>query len=124
MSSDEEDEDAPFRRYGVPDVDWRSDPLTKVLRTLDALHRRWRKKSSKRGAQPRMRYLANVAARDSTRAVRRLPQNAYTQSWYEELRSFEKDDLNVRPTDFDFEIPQEIKKYALLECTLLTVCSR
>ncbi|KAI0682106.1 hypothetical protein C8T65DRAFT_597539 [Cerioporus squamosus] len=125
MSSDEEEENAPFRRYRVYDVIWRSDAVTKMLRALDALHRRWRRKSSKRGAQPRMRYLVDEVAQKPTRAVRRLPRNAYTPTWYNELKSFEKDNLNARPTDFDFRVPEEIKTYGLYSCRtkcMLTMC--
>ncbi|RDX40372.1 hypothetical protein OH76DRAFT_1366335 [Lentinus brumalis] len=114
MSSDEEDDDAPFRRFRAYDVPWRSEAVTKMLRALDALHRRWRRKSSKRGAQPRMRYLANEPTATPTPAVPRLPSNAYKRPWYDDIPSFERDDLNARPTEFDFQVPQAIKTYALL----------
>ena len=60
MSSDEEDEGAPFIRYRVLKKTWRSEAVTTFLRALDALHRRYRKtggSGSKRGSPPRLRCL-------------------------------------------------------------------
>ncbi|KAI0695272.1 hypothetical protein C8T65DRAFT_584444 [Cerioporus squamosus] len=112
MSSDEEDEGAPFVRYRVLVKPWRSKVVTAFLRALDALHRRYRKRGdsgSKRGSPPRLRYLCD---RESTSmAVPKLPINAYDDVWYEKQTGLKKDDLAARPTPYNFDIDESVIQY-------------
>lgn len=112
MSSDEEDEGAAFACYRIFVKPWRSDHVTTFLRALDALHRRFRKRGesgSKRGSPPRLRYLSNQVS--SSKAVPKLPINAYDDDWYRNKTGLEKDDLAVRPTPYDFDIHQSVIMY-------------
>ena len=105
MSSDEEDEGTPFVRYRVLKKPWRSEAVTTFLRTLDALHRRYRKtggSGSKRGSPPRLRYLGTEES--TTKEVSRLPINAYAPDWYAKQKGLRKDDIDARPSPYDFTI--------------------
>ncbi|RPD73846.1 hypothetical protein L226DRAFT_571764 [Lentinus tigrinus ALCF2SS1-7] len=105
MSSDEEEEGAPFVRYRVLIKPWRSEAVTKFLRALDALHRRYRKtggSGSKRGSPPRLRCLSTEES--TSKEVPRLPINAYNERWYSEQKGLKRDDIAARPTPYNFDL--------------------
>ena len=108
MSSDEEEEGAPFRRYRVFVKPWRSSSVTQLLRILDALHRRYRQRAgagTKRGSPPRLRYLC--VHKSTSKAVEKLPINAYDGTWYNSLKGLKKDD--IAPKDpYDFTVDQNV----------------
>ncbi|RPD60434.1 hypothetical protein L227DRAFT_502152, partial [Lentinus tigrinus ALCF2SS1-6] len=114
MSSDEEEEDAPFVRYRIMVKPWRSEAVTKFLRALDALHRRYRKtggSGSKRGSPPRLRY---VSVEESTsKEVPRLPINAYSERWYTEQKGLKLDEIAARPTPYNFDLDESVIQYVL-----------
>ena len=112
MSSDEEDTGAPFPRYRVLTKPWRSEVVTTFLRTLDALHRRYRKmggSGSKRGSPPRLRYL--VADESTSKEVARLPINAYAEEWYKKQTGLRRDDIAARPTPYNFDVDPAVTEY-------------
>ncbi|RPD56981.1 hypothetical protein L226DRAFT_449457, partial [Lentinus tigrinus ALCF2SS1-7] len=109
MSSDEEEEDAPFVRYRVLVKPWRSEAVTKFLRALDALHRRYRKtggSGSKRGSRPRLRYV--YSEKSTSKEVRRLPINAYSEDWYREQKGLRRDEIAARPTPYNFDLDASV----------------
>ncbi|KAI0713030.1 hypothetical protein C8T65DRAFT_574203 [Cerioporus squamosus] len=108
MSSDEEEEGAPLRRYRVFVKPWRSKVVTEFLRILDALHRRYRQKAgagTKRGSPPRLRYLC--LDESTSKAVEKLPINAYDETWYATLKGLRKDDIAAK-APYDFTIDQSV----------------
>ena len=108
MSSDEEDEGAPLRRFRVFVKAWRSESVTKFLRILDALHRRYRQRAgagTKRGSPPRLRYLC--VHQSISKAVERLPINAYDETWYANLKGLKKDDIAAKDP-YDFSVDQSV----------------
>lgn len=119
MSSDEEDEGAPFVRYRVVKKTWRHVRVTKLLRLLDALHRRWRKKGrAKRGSRPRVRFLDEDLHSTRT-AVSRLPKNAYDEHWLSTLKTHRREELAV-DKDHDFTIDISVNEYVpILFCVVL-----
>ncbi len=115
MSSDEEEDGAPFVRYRVIKKTWRDSRVTALLRLLDALHRRWRKKGqAKRGSRPRVRFLDDDGS-DSTRpAVPQLPQNTYDAHWLSTLKSYTLQELAVESKDHDFSLDNLVKEYVII----------
>ncbi|RPD67748.1 hypothetical protein L226DRAFT_474467, partial [Lentinus tigrinus ALCF2SS1-7] len=114
MSSDEEEEGAPFVRYRVLIKPWRSEAVTKFLRALDALHRRYRKtggSGSKRGSPPRLRCLSTEES--TSKEVPRLPINAYNERWYSEQKGLKRDDIAARPTPYNFDLDVAVIQYVL-----------
>ncbi|KAH9858480.1 hypothetical protein C2E23DRAFT_718089 [Lenzites betulinus] len=106
MSSDEEDTEGPFTRYAAFRKPWRHASVTRIMRILDALHRRSRSRSgqgSQRGRGPRVRYMSSQVSPEK-RVVRRLPRNAYDPDWLRTRTAVQLEELDIEETPYDFTI--------------------
>ncbi|KAI0628161.1 hypothetical protein C8Q77DRAFT_1068583 [Trametes polyzona] len=120
MSSDEENDvgGTLWKEYGVHRMPWRDKAVTHNLRVLDALRRRYRSEEGqgeRRGARPRIRFLTDIPSK-RTRAVPRLPRNAYDPQWLAGLNTLQRADLQHRQDNHDFSHDPEIMRFGC--CTL------
>ncbi|PIL34331.1 hypothetical protein GSI_03106 [Ganoderma sinense ZZ0214-1] len=112
MSSDEEDDSSVVvKKYGVLKKAWRSDVLVKLLRILDALHRRHRKEGqgSRQGQLPRTRYLTDKGD-DTRRPCAGLPRSAYNVTWLATLTPIQLEDLRIDEREHDMTCSHAIMK--------------
>ena len=74
----------------------------------DSLIRHRAGAGTKRGSPPRLRYL-NVEV-STSKAVAKLPINAYDEAWYGKLRGLKKDDIAAKDP-YDFTVDQSVIEY-------------
>lgn len=111
MSSDEGEGAPGFKKeYGVHKLPWRAESVTRNLRTLDALRRRFggdEGQGEQRGAKVRPRFLTSTES-TRTRGVPRLPRTAYNPEWLQSRNALQRQDLQMRDVDYDFSYDADV----------------
>ena len=107
MSSDEEDEGSPIRRFRILTKKGRSEELTELLRLLDALCRHRRDQYESMGAQVHLRFLSKKVSSHAF-LIKRLPRNAYESTWLEGLPNIQREELEVVQKEYDFSVNGEL----------------
>lgn len=117
-SGDESDhQDIATCRYAIMQLEWRSQELTRYLRSLDVAHlsTRWsRDGRPKQGQFPRIRRVVRDKVETSAEAVPGLPRNFYDANWLSLQTSETVLSLQIRDVDVDLSIPPRLESYVML----------
>lgn len=114
MSSDESDHGAGKGEpiYLVKVIPWRSNGITTLLQTLDAMHLRERyggERNASSGAWPHFRTPG--AQLSKTSPVKQLPRSFYNPLWTSKIEgTYQFKELHVLPY-MDLAIPETIRQY-------------
>ena len=104
MSSDESETEAGVKQYIILTKSWRPEEVSRWLQGMDAVAA-----LTAKGRGKRFRTRVISTRRDDTRpAVRGLPKNAYSATWYATLGAFARADLHRSEDEYNFSHCDEV----------------